>query len=137
MYKFIYKPTGNAVYHYETWREAQEVARQFIDDKCDENYLIQHQVKTKILGNYELKDFVARTQPDNFTLDITPDFKPKKDLESERFHHLDDKETAEVLKYTPTGSLIAELVRRAGEYESTIASIREKLDSMKVYDIKH
>ena len=50
---------------------------------------------------------------------------------------MDDKETSEVLKHTPTGALIGELARRANEYESTVDNIYKLLDSMKVYDIEH
>ena len=93
-----------------------------------------------------LKDFVARTQPDNFTLDVTAKnikeglrkgMKPGKELERERFHNLDDQETAEVLKHTSTGALIGELVRRSQEYESTVEQISKLLDGMKIYDVKH
>lgn len=122
---------------YDTWREMQEVAGEMIDAKLDKNYYIVHFIKDKIVGTYNLKDFVARTQPTNFTLGLTKDKKPGKDLERERFHHLDDKETAEVLKYTPTGTLIGELARRANEYESTVENIYKLLDSMKVYDVNH
>lgn len=131
---------------YDTWREMQEVAGEMIDAGLDKNYYIVHFIKDKIVGTYNLKDFVARTQPDNFTLDTTAknikaglskSLKAGKDLERERFHHLDDKETAEVLKHTPTGALIGELARRANEYESTVDNIYKLLDSMKVYDISH
>ena len=133
---------------YDTWREMQEVAGEMIDDGLDKNYYIVHFMKDKIVGTYNLKDFVARTQPNNFTLDmdttaknikagLSKGLKPGKDLERERFHHLDDKETAEVLKYTPTGALIGELARRSEEYESAIKSIDGILANMKVYDIKH
>ena len=131
---------------YDTWREMQEVAGEMIDSGLDKNYYIVHFIKDKIVGTYNLKDFVARTQPNNFTLDTTAKnikaglskgLKPAKDLEHERFHHLDDKETAEVLKHTPTGALIGELARRANEYESTVDNIYKLLDSMKVYDIEH
>lgn len=122
---------------YDTWREMQEVAGEMIDAGLDKNYYIVHFIKDKIVGTYNLKDFVARTQPNNFTTGLTKDKKPGKDLERERFHHLDDKETAEVLKYTPTGALIGELARRANEYESTVDNIYKLLDSMKVYDVMH
>jgi len=146
MYKLIYKPTGNCMNEYDTWRSAQEICGLLIDDKVDCSYKIEHWYNKKFIGEYELKDFVARTQPDNFTLDtaaknikdgLSKSLKPAKDLERERFHNLDDKETAEVLKYTPTGALIGELARRANEYESTVDNIYKLLDSMKVYDIKH
>lgn len=137
MYRLIYNPTGKAtnVNVYETWREMQEVAGGLIDDGIDNDYYIVHSIKGIIQGKYSLKDFVARTQPDNFTLGLSKDIKPGKDLERERFHNLDEKETAEVLKYTPTGALIGELVRRSNEYEKTVASIYKLLDNMKVYDI--
>ena len=122
---------------YDTWREMQEVAGEMIDAGLDKNYYIVHFMKDKIVGTYNLKDFVSRTQPENFTLDLPKAKKPAKDLERERFHHLDDKETAEVLKHTPTGALIGELARRANEYESTVDNIYKLLDSMKVYDIEH
>ena len=89
------------------------------------------------MGEYELKDFVSRTQPENFTLDLPKGKKPGKDLERERFHNLDDQETAEVLKHTSTGALIGELVRRSQEYESTVEQISKLLDGMKIYDVKH
>lgn len=131
---------------YDTWREMQEVAGEIIDSGRDKEYYIVHCIKDKIVGTYNIKDFVSRTQPNNFTLDVTAknikeglrkSMKPGKDLERERFHHLDDKETAEVLKYTPTGALIGELARRSNEYESTVENIYKLLDSMKVYDVKH
>lgn len=137
MYRLIYKPTSNCIEHYDTWREAQEIAGKLIDDRIDENYIIAHYIKDTLQDVYELKDFVSRTQPDNFTLDLPKGKKPGKDLERERFHHLDDKETAEVLKYTPTGTLIGELVRRSHEYESFVADLADKLHSLKIYDIKH
>lgn len=137
MYKLIYKLTGNCIEHYDTWREAQEIAGKLIDDNIDANYYIGHYIKDKIAGNYDLKDFVSRTQPENFTLDLPKGKKPAKDLECERFHHLDEKETAEVLKHTPTGAIIGELARRANEYESTVENIYKLLDSMKVYDVNH
>lgn len=137
MYRLIYKPTNNCAAIFDTWREAQENAGKIIDDKLDFDYCIAHYIKDKFMGSYELKDFVSRTQPENFTLDLPKAKKPGKDLERERFHNLDDKETAEVLKYTPTGALIGELARRANEYESTVDNIYKLLDSMKVYDVKH
>lgn len=146
MYEFIYKATSNTIKVYETWREAQEEAGRMIDDEVDTYYEIKHSIKGKIMGTYELKDFVSRTQPDNFTLDVTAknikeglrkSMKPGKDLERERFHNLDDQETAEVLKHTSTGALIGELVRRSQEYESTVEQISKLLDGMKIYDVKH
>ena len=150
MYKLVWRgktPDEDHVSNtYDTWREMQEVAGEMIDAGLDKNYYIVNFIKDKIVGTYNLKDFVARTQPDNFTLDTTAknikaglskSFKVGKDVERERFHHLDEKETAEVLKYTPTGALIGELARRANEYESTVENIYKLLDSMKVYDVNH
>lgn len=137
MYKIIYKATGNCMRECDSWRETQELAGLLIDDGVDYQYEIHHYYNKKAMGVYELKDFVSRTQPENFTLDLPKAKKPGKDLERERFHHLDDKETAEVLKHTPTGALIGELARRANEYESTVDNIYKLLDSMKVYDVKH
>ena len=146
MYRLIYLPTNNCTGQFETWREAQEYAGQLIDDGCDMNYCISHYINDKHMGTYEIKDFVSRTQSDNFTLDITAknikaglskSLKANKDLERERFHNLDDQETAEVLKHTSTGALIGELVRRSQEYESTVEQIRKLLDGMKIYDVKH
>ena len=122
---------------YDTWRDMQQVAGELIDCGRDKEYYIVHVIKNKIAGTYTVKDFVSRTQPENFTLDLPKAKKPGKDLECERFHHLDEKETAEVLKYTPTGALIGELARRANEYESTVENIYKLLDSMKVYDVNH
>ena len=136
MYKLIYKPTGRCLEHYDTWREAQEIAGKLIDDNIDVHYFIDHYIKDKYMGGYELKDFVSRTQPENFTLDLPKGKKPGKDLERERFHNLDDQETAEVLKHTSTGALIGELVRRSQEYESTVEQISKLLDGMKIYDVK-
>ena len=146
MYRLIYKPTGNCMKDYDSWREVQEDAGMLIDDGVDSNYKIDHYYNKKFMGEYELKDFVARTQPDNFTLDVTAKnikeglrkgMKPGKELERERFHNLDDQETAEVLKHTSTGALIGELVRRSQEYESTVEQISKLLDGMKIYDVKH
>lgn len=137
MYRLIYKPTNNCVGQFDTWREMQEYAGQLIDDGCDMNYCISHYIKDKHMGTYEIMDFVSRTQPENFTLDLPKGKKPGKDLERERFHNLDDQETAEVLKHTSTGALIGELVRRSQEYESTVEQISKLLDSMKIYDVKH
>lgn len=122
---------------YDTWREMQEVAGEIIDSDRDKEYYIVHCIKDKIVGTYNIKDFVSRTQSGNFTIDLPSGKKPGKSLERERFHHLDEKETAEVLKHTPTGALIGELARRANEYESTVDNIYKLLDSMKVYDVKH
>lgn len=137
MYKLIYKPTGNCMKVYDSWRLAQEECGLLIDDGVDSNYKIDHYYNKKFMGEYELKDFVSRTQPDNFTLNLPKEKKPGKDLMRERFHNLDDQETAEVLKHTSTGALIGELARRANEYESTVENIYKLLDSMKVYDVKH
>lgn len=146
MYRLIYKPTNNCTGQVDTWREMQEYAGQLIDDGCDIDYCISHYIKDTFMGSYEIKDFVSRTQPDNFTLDVTAknikeglrkSMKPGKDLERERFHNLDDQETAEVLKHTSTGALIGELVRRSQEYESTVEQISKLLDGMKIYDVKH
>lgn len=141
MYNLIWRGENRDEDHisstYDTWREMQEIAGEVIDAGRDDSYYIEHIIKGKLMGTYSLKDFISRTHPENFTLGLTKDKKPGKDLERERFHHLDDKETAEVLKYTSTGALIGELVRRSQEYESTVKSIREKLDSMKIYDVKH
>lgn len=137
MYRLIYKPTGNCMKEYDSWREVQEDAGMLIDDGVDSNYKIDHYYNKKFMGEYELKDFVSRTQPDNFTLNLPKEKKPGKDLERERFHNLDDQETAEVLKHTSTGALIGELARRANEYESTVENIYKLLDSMKVYDVNH
>ena len=133
MYKLIYKPTDNCMKEYDSWRLAQEECGLLIDDGVDSDYKIDHYYNKKFMGEYELKDFVSRTQTGNFTLDLPKGKKPDKDLERERFHNLDDKETAEVLKYTPTGALIGELVRRANEYESAVDNINKLLDSMKIY----
>lgn len=151
MYKLIYKPTGNCMKEYDSWRSAQEECGLLIDDGVDSDYEIKHYYNKKFMKVYELKDFVSRTQPDNCTLDLPTgkkpgedlerifikDKKPGKELERERFHNLDDKETAEVLKHTSTGALIGELVRRSQEYESTVEQISKLLDGMKIYDVKH
>ena len=152
MYNLIWKGENRDEDHisgtYDTWREMQQIAGEVIDAGRDDSYYIEHIIKGKLMGTYSLKDFVSRTQPNNFTLDmdttaknikagLSKGLKPGKDLERERFHNLDDKETAEVLKYTPTGALIGELARRANEYESTVDNIYKLLDSMKVYDVKH
>lgn len=122
---------------YDTWREMQEVAGEIIDSGRDKEYYIVHCIKDKIVGTYNIKDFVSRTQMENFTLDLPKGKKPGKDLERERFHHLDDKERAEVLKHTSTGEIIGELVRRSQEYEKAIKSIDGILANMRIYDIKH
>lgn len=122
---------------YDTWREMQEVAGEIIDSGRDKEYYIVHCINDKIVGTYNVKDFVSRTQPGNFTIDLPSGKKPSKDLARDRFRHLDEKETAEVLKHTPTGALIGELARRANEYESTVEKIYKLLDSMKVYDVNH
>ena len=137
MYKLIYKPISNCVKKYDTWRDAQEAAGKLIDNGVDDNYCIAHYIKDKVMGCYDLKEFVSRTQPENFTLDLPKGKKPGKDLERERFHNLDDKERSEVLKHTPTGEIIGELVRRSQEYESTVEKISKLLDGMKIYDVKH
>ena len=137
MYRLIYKPTGNCMKEYDSCRLAQEECGLLIDDGVDSNYKIDHYYNKKFMGEYELKDFVSRTQPNNFTLDLPKGKKPGKDLMRERFHNLDDQETAEVLKYTSTGVLIGELVRRSQEYESTVEQISKLLDGMKIYDVKH
>ena len=138
MYNLIWRGENRDEDHisstHDTWREMQEIAGEVIDAGLDDSYYIE---QGKLMGTYSLKDFVSRTQPENFTLGLTKDKKPGKDLERERFHHLDDKETAEVLKYTSTGALIGELVRRSQEYESTVDKVYKLLDSMKVYDVKH
>jgi len=72
---------------YDTWREMQEVAGEIIDSGRDGEYYIVHCIKDKIVGTYNIKDFVSRTQPGNFTIDLPSGKKPAKDLERERFHH--------------------------------------------------
>lgn len=138
MYKLVFKPTENVILVCDTWREMQEEAGKLIDDGLDTKYKIRHEANKKIIGCYELKEFVARTQPDNFDLgfDFKKTSKPGKELEREPFHNLDAKETKEVLMHTSTGEIIGELVRRSQEYEYTIEQIFKLLDNMKIYDIK-
>ena len=138
MYKLVYKSTGNVTLVCDTWRDMQEEAGKLIDDGLDTKYMIRHEAGKKIIGCYEIKEFVARTQPDNFDLvfDFKKTSKPGKELEREPFHNLDAKETKEVLMHTSTGEIIGELVRRSQEYEYTIGQFYKLLDNMKIYDIK-
>lgn len=138
MYNLIYNPTGSVVMHFDTWREAQEYAGQLIDDGIDLNYHISHSMgnggKAKLMGEYEIKDFVSRTQPNNFTLNLTPDLKPSKKLQKEPFHNLDEDDTKEVLQHTSTGFLIGELVRRLNEYDGAINQIKDIMGNLKIYN---
>lgn len=141
MYKLVYKPTNNVIVTCDTWREMQEEAGHLIDDLddgMDLHYTVVHVIRNKRIGEYELKEFVARTQPYNFDLgfDFKKTSKPGKELERDPFHNLDAKETKEVLMHTSTGEIIGELVRRSQEYEYTIEQIFKLLDNMKIYDIK-